>query len=268
MAAQLELLGIPLSTGRAGEGVRLLLGTDVLSIPGKIPNGTGDSTFLQDAQTSTRWLLPASMKAFDSRCSHQDPTVADGMDCAAVGTHTSCGMGCNRHPDRESRWRNLGQVSTYPIEWWTVADKGVWQDLHAMTTAMVTRASTSASGVDYDTLALVESAKNAYPVTQYTDRPFWIVNGTSQASMCEIVLGIRESEAAWKDDILSTRFAAAQSEIIEIGGDKFPHSKLWCSGASNVKMSSLCLAASNPIPDSRATRLGRIAGTTGLPRTL
>lgn len=71
LAAQLELLGEPYSSGDApGEGVRLLLGSDALGIGSKV---------------TTRWLLPASAAAFDARCAGRDLGAAVDAGCPMMG---------------------------------------------------------------------------------------------------------------------------------------------------------------------------------------
>lgn len=78
IVAQLELLGAPFSTGDApSEGLRLVLGSDVTGVKGS-DNGT-------QLDVPTRWLLPASVAAFDPRCnkSDMDAAVADG--CTLIG---------------------------------------------------------------------------------------------------------------------------------------------------------------------------------------
>lgn len=77
--AQLELLGMPYSTGvEPGQGLRLVLGSDYLGIPGMTPGGA-------PVNTTTRWLMPASATAFDPRCKRAglDEALADG--CALLG---------------------------------------------------------------------------------------------------------------------------------------------------------------------------------------
>jgi hypothetical protein len=76
--AQLELLGMPYSSGfDAGEGVRLLLGSDALGVKG-VANKT-------EHDLPTRWLVPASAAAFDARCAKADMDAALADGCVLLG---------------------------------------------------------------------------------------------------------------------------------------------------------------------------------------
>jgi hypothetical protein len=116
--AQLELLGMPLSAGDLpGEGVRLVLGSDVMPVRGKVNNQ------VLGFDIPTRWLLPASVAAFDPRCNKADMDAALADGCTLLGVHAaSCTTGCGADPQQEARWAALtleGSVE-YPVNQWQV----------------------------------------------------------------------------------------------------------------------------------------------------
>lgn len=134
--AQLEYLGAPYSEGRAaGEGVRLLIGTNVMGVQGKAiinPNGEESDQKLQPYNVNTTWLFAASVQAFDSRCNSRLVENAYKGACAAVGTFKSCGSGCGLDPVQEGRWRGLYYPLGYPSDAWFPATYEPWRDLRGM----------------------------------------------------------------------------------------------------------------------------------------
>lgn len=85
--AQLELIGMPYSSGfDAGEGVRLVLGSDIMGVKGVANKAQID--------VPTRWLIPASVAAFDPRCNKADMDAALADGCVLLGVcpgHGKCG---------------------------------------------------------------------------------------------------------------------------------------------------------------------------------
>lgn len=177
--AQIAFAGLPLSDGDVGQGVRLLLGADLL--PG---------TSVPGLTEQTEWLFPANIAEFDPRCASKSVAEADRAGCALVGTFKSCATGCNLDPQRERRWLDLDLPSGYPLSNWTVATWGPWQALRGKLSA------TNPNGVldDGDTLALLEKGD---PTTgspgfaHMTDRLWWIVNGTTTVNMKDVAMGLQ-----------------------------------------------------------------------------
>ena len=105
---QQEIAGIPYSWGGAGEGVRLVLGSDVTS---------RDATVLGKAtKTQTEWLVAASPQAFSRNCT--DPLVRDSR-CPIVGSFDSLSL--------QSARLNAGYTLGYADNLWLPAGAEVWQ---------------------------------------------------------------------------------------------------------------------------------------------
>jgi hypothetical protein len=169
---QIEYMGLPLSNGGVGEGVRLLLGSDITGLPAVLVNNASDpknqvreraererrkemyahthehasyspnkhptsnkQTTYKTSSVKTRWLLPASLQTFDTRCANnRDVSQADAAGCPAVGTFRSCTFGCNRDPTREARWPRDKYVLGYWGGDWTVAGGAAWEELRGVLT--------------------------------------------------------------------------------------------------------------------------------------
>jgi len=102
--AQQEYAGAEYSWGKAGEGVRLLLGSDVTTRPVKV---AGKAT-----QTKTEWLVPASPGAFFTFCA--DPFEGD---CPLKGNHD----------EPFSTFRNDIYPLGFRANLWKPAGPEVWQ---------------------------------------------------------------------------------------------------------------------------------------------
>lgn len=114
MYTQQERAGAPLSWGNAGEGVRLLLGSDVAKRPANI---SGVAT-----ETKTEWLVAASPGAFSFFCAN--PINYSSVPCPLVGSHSQPFFDeafQGRPPTRLTGY-TLGYNSTL----WTPAGKEVW----------------------------------------------------------------------------------------------------------------------------------------------
>jgi hypothetical protein len=168
---QIAYMGMPFSNGDAGEGVRLLLGSDITMTPAVLVNdasnpknqvraGTARMTTwwcvdvrnyayspitnlleIETKQTTftsssikTQWLLPASLQAFDARCAHHDVGEADAAGCPAVGAFRSCAYGCNLDSTREVRLPQDKYVLGYWGGNWTVAGGALWEELRGLLT--------------------------------------------------------------------------------------------------------------------------------------
>jgi len=95
---------------------------------------TSQTTFTSSS-IKTRWLLPASLQAFDARCANQhDASQADAAGCPAVGIFRSCAYGCNLDSTREDRWPSDKYVLGYWGGTWTVAGGVVWDELRGLLT--------------------------------------------------------------------------------------------------------------------------------------
>lgn len=178
---QIAYAGLPLSDGDAGQGVRLLLGSDLLRF-----DPQPKSTF---QPTRTTWLFPANVAEFDPRCTSKSVAEADRAGCALVGTFRSCGAGCNLDSQRERRWLDLTLPSGYPLSNWTISTYDQWAELRGMLTAI------NPTGVydDGDTLALLEKGdafSGSLGFAHMTDRPYWIVNATTTVNMKSVAMGL------------------------------------------------------------------------------
>jgi hypothetical protein len=105
--------GVPLSTGdRPGDGLRLVLGTDILV----------SDTVKKDQNVrvlETRYLVPASLAAFDPRC--QGSTVAElaSQGCSVLGGPE----------DDNTRWTDTPYRLGHPSRTWKPAGVDVWGTL-------------------------------------------------------------------------------------------------------------------------------------------
>lgn len=272
LITQLELIGQPLSQGAAGEGVRLLLGTDLTGLKGKAvanPNGARENQNLIEIPIKTKWLFAASPEAFDPLCANPDVEGADRAGCAVIGTWRSCGMNCGSSLDTEKRWASRYYPLGFASDLWTPANGDAWRDLRAMLTAFVPE---GAIGNDGDTMKLLQMANipnGIYPFRQMIDRPYWIVNATAQAFMREIALG--NDYYPKRLDYLSSSLGTAASCAYDYTRD---FDKYFDHSGSNYEMpfvpkiefpQSQCFAAYNPVQDSySSSTLGRASGTSGI----
>ena len=113
MVQQTEFMGVPFSQGSAGEGIRILLGSDVLPYQASMPpdkNNFTNAPQQDNVDKSTRWLIPGSPAAFDPRCKPNDIDAAYNANCSLVGTFQSCTTGCNLDDRQEQIWANLPQT--------------------------------------------------------------------------------------------------------------------------------------------------------------
>lgn len=99
-------MGQPWSQGeKAGEGMRLLLGTDLTGTPAYVVTDQNDintgNQKLSPVNTLTRWLLPADLSNFDPRCDINDVTKAQAANCSLIGTFKSCTTGIVCMPGRD-----------------------------------------------------------------------------------------------------------------------------------------------------------------------
>lgn len=191
LMAQLDLLGSPLSFGdQPGEGLRLLLGSEVLGFEALgVDDRNAEGPTLKGRITESRWLIPASLEAFDPRCTFAVPADAARLGCSTVGVFRSCGMGCNFDIEQEGLWRQLERRLGYPIELFSVAGTEVWTDLRAMYTSTLRNGSDFTEG---DVLALMEKPDDFrfyVPFAGMTSRAFWIVNGTASAYLYDLAFG-------------------------------------------------------------------------------
>lgn len=177
---QLQFMGMPLSNGDVGEGVRLLLGADITQGTAILVNNATDlanQTTYKTSTVRTRWLFPASLEAFDPRCANvYNITEAVAAQCPALGTFRSCGSGCRLHPDREALWPRPGTyVLGYPSELWEVANGTAWEELRGLLTGWM--GNDTATGDAADILALLERpfpVPNVPPFAGMTNRSFWV----------------------------------------------------------------------------------------------
>lgn len=174
---QIELMGMPLSDGDDGQGVRLVLGSDITQIPAIMVNNPSDvnnqSTYTTNVKT--RWLVPASLETFDARCANSfNLSQARAAGCPAVGTFRSCHYGCGLHPDREALWPR-GYVLGYPGSIWQVAGGNVWAEIRGMLTGYLNK--DTAVSDDADVMALLERTfpiPNTYIMAGIKNKTFWV----------------------------------------------------------------------------------------------
>ena len=178
MVLQMELLGGALSWGDGpGEGVRLILGSDAMDKPAKIDNDQLRSADKKKADLTstwidTKWLVPASVAAFDPNCSTSDVKTAMSQGCSVIGRSYSCGSGCGLDSQQEAIWQKLDSPLDYPIEMWRPSTYDVWRDLRGMLAGI----QSSQTGPDADVMALFErrSVSGAMSMSGMTDRPYWV----------------------------------------------------------------------------------------------
>ena len=194
MVQQMEIMGQPFSQGEAGQGVRLLLGSDVAPYANYAPGNRDDlnNQTLMAASFPTRWLLPASPGEFDPRCVSSNVTEAHAANCSLVGSWQSCTTGCDLDPAQEAIWAGLPRsILGLPKDMWTVADGAVWDGVRGMLTGFsYFRNETGAA----DTFVLMEtspSSSYALPFANFSDRPWWIVNQSAAVAMTDLTYGFR-----------------------------------------------------------------------------
>jgi len=108
---QQKYAGVPYSWGNAGEGVRLVLGSDVTQKPANV---VGVAT-----PTKTEWLVPASPGAFAPECA--DPSNSATSQCRLIGQRDTEYFGSG--PSQPKSYP-LG----YPADFWKPAGAAVWKD--------------------------------------------------------------------------------------------------------------------------------------------
>lgn len=150
--AQQELSGIPYSWGNEGEGVRLVLGSDITSRSVNIPGNV--------THTTTEWLVPASPGAFLSECA--DPSTSGS--CPLLGYHNDSSFGFTTGQQ--------GYPLGYAADLWQPAGAEVW--VNGLRGSQPLDA--GATGDAASLLALMENAfesTGAVPFRNIRDR-FWV----------------------------------------------------------------------------------------------
>lgn len=193
MVQQVEIMGQPFSQGSAGQGVRLLIGSDLAPYEALVPTDVSDANnqTLTPASFPTRWLLPASLAEFDPRCNSSDVGAAQAANCSLIGTFHSCERGCGLDPPQEALWDALpGVLLGMRKDTWTIADGAVWREIRGML-----------AGFSYfnnqtgpaDTFLMMEgslSTSYAEPFTGLSDRAFWVVNQSANVRMQDLAFAL------------------------------------------------------------------------------
>lgn len=137
-------------------------------------------------EKATRFLIPASLSKFDSRCSSSNVDEAEAAGCSLVGTFDSCTHGCGKDPVQEARWRDLTSPLGIPLDAWDVANGSVWLDIEDTITGWVYNNTAIDKSTSYklDIFRIMEADNPNSRGASFkgmTNRPFWIVNQTTMA---------------------------------------------------------------------------------------
>lgn len=255
MVQQLELLGQPLSWGAApGEGVRLILGSEITSVNAQMPDTSNpDDVKLTSMSNNSTWILAASPGSFDPRCNSPNATHALLSNCSLV-SRFNCSDGKTKCWDKkvETLIDNTagGTILGVPAELWFPANLDVWSHIRGAITGNIADTEVLYGA---DTLALLEKGDtNLIPFRQLTDRTFWIPNTTTSVRMQDVALEKIPKFKNWKYNNPSSSFC---TNIPDDALFKFkPANMAW--------LKSQCFVASNPVEskDDKARKLG----TTGI----
>jgi len=271
-------MGQPFSQGGDGEGVRLLLGGDIAPYQAAVPQNYSDAgnQSLTALATTTRWLLPASLVEFDSRCNSSNVDEALAAGCPAVGSFRSCAEGCLLDPAQEALWAALPDtILGMARDTWTIADGGVWKEVRGMLTGYQYYHNKTGPA---DTFIVMETPPLDSYVSafkQMSDRPWWIVNQTAAVRMSDLVF---DSLPVFKSFALDTKnvyyhdnggrylrcSAGVCGEGRALKGDcrEYYTDERFDFKPHELQVQAQCFAASNP--DSSINSIGQRAGPTGV----
>lgn len=188
--SQYEDMGVALSTGeRPGDGLRLLLGVDYLVSENaqkdlKAPPGSDPFD-----GTRTRYLVPASLAAFDPRC--QGSTVAElaSNGCSVLGGPE----------DGNERWTDTTFRLGYPSRAWKPGGREVWETLrYGLSVSKVYSAVGGGSLLEW-----MDKGFNSHVAfTNMTNLTFWIHNHKFYSDLIDnIDLKVRDGRGRLRDEL-------------------------------------------------------------------